>query len=134
MTPGQTLEQENQLERVLGSRGRSGGWWDGWQAAWSPAGEDGYPRPIWDKQSGAIDPVVAAHWREHHDPAGDEGDGLARKLHPGLLEGAGEAAVEGALVGESPCGGASGEAGAGDATWLARLLPVITAHLLEAAP
>ncbi len=30
-----------------------------------PVGADGYPRPLWDRQSGAIDPVVRDAWRKH---------------------------------------------------------------------
>jgi hypothetical protein len=62
-----TVEQANQLERVLASHGRSGGQWDIWQAVYSPAGSDGYPAPIWDKRTGAIDHGVADFWREHYD-------------------------------------------------------------------
>ncbi len=62
-----TVRQMNQLEGVLASHGRSGGQWDIWQAVYSPIGPDGYPAPIWDKQTGVIDPAVAAFWREHFD-------------------------------------------------------------------
>ncbi len=62
-----TLESMNRLELALGTRGRSGGQWDIWQAVYSPAGADGYPQPIWDKATGVIDPAVAAHWRENYD-------------------------------------------------------------------
>jgi hypothetical protein len=62
-----TTEMENHFELALGSRGRSGGQFDGWQAVYSPLGEDGYPRPIFDKLTGEIDPEVAAHWRERYD-------------------------------------------------------------------
>lgn len=62
-----TMELENGLERVLGSRGRSGGQWDGWQSVYSPVGADGYPAAIFDKSTGAIDPRVAAWWRERYD-------------------------------------------------------------------
>jgi len=62
-----TIEQMNRLELVLGTRGRSGGQWDIWQAVYSPVGADGYPQPIWDKLTGRIDPAVAAHWREQYD-------------------------------------------------------------------
>ncbi len=57
----------NHLELALGTKGRSGGQWDIWQAVYSPVGDDGYPKPIWDKKTGAIDPEVAAYWREHYD-------------------------------------------------------------------
>ena len=62
-----TLQDMNYRERVLGSRGRSGQQWDIWQATYSPAGEDGYPQPIWDKLTGTIDPTVAAYWQENYD-------------------------------------------------------------------
>jgi hypothetical protein len=62
-----TLEQTNQRELALGSRGRSGDQWDIWQAVFSPAGEDGYPKPIWDKFTGRIDREVANYWRDHYD-------------------------------------------------------------------
>ncbi|WP_293904412.1 hypothetical protein [Phenylobacterium sp.] len=67
---GQTLatqRDENQMEAVLGDHGRSGGQYDIWQAVFSPQGPDGYPKPIIDKRTGAIDPAVAAYWREHFD-------------------------------------------------------------------
>jgi hypothetical protein len=62
-----TIEAMNRLELVLGDKGRSGGQWDIWQAVYSPVGEDGYPKPIFDKRTGEIDHEVAAHWREHYD-------------------------------------------------------------------
>ncbi|MHB1192118.1 MAG: alpha/beta hydrolase-fold protein [Longimicrobiales bacterium] len=62
-----TLEEDNHLESVIASHGRSGDQWDIWQAVFSPVGEDGYPKPIWDKRSGEIDPEVAAYWRDHYD-------------------------------------------------------------------
>ncbi|HEX8651662.1 MAG TPA: hypothetical protein VF708_12550 [Pyrinomonadaceae bacterium] len=62
-----TLEEMNRLEMVLGSHSRSGGQWDIWQAVYSPVGEDGYPKPIWDKETGQIDKTVAAYWKEHYD-------------------------------------------------------------------
>ena len=37
------------------------------QAVFSPAGADGYPRPIFDKRTGVIDREMAAYWREHYD-------------------------------------------------------------------
>lgn len=62
-----TMEDANRLELVLGTRGRSGEQWDIWQAVYSPVGNDGYPRPIWDKRTGVLDPEVAQYWREHYD-------------------------------------------------------------------
>lgn len=64
-----TLEDMNRRELVLGTKGRSGQQWDIWEAVFSPVGPDGYPKRIWDKATGAIDPAVAAHWRDHYDLA-----------------------------------------------------------------
>lgn len=62
-----TVEQTNQVELAIGTRSRSGMQYDIWEAVYSPVGEDGYPRRIFDKETGQIDPEVAAHWREHYD-------------------------------------------------------------------
>jgi hypothetical protein len=62
-----TIEQMNRLELVLGTRGRSGGQWDIWQAVYSPLDDDGYPKPIWNKRTGVIDHAVAGFWQEHFD-------------------------------------------------------------------
>ena len=58
-----TVREENRAESVIASRGRSGGQWDGWQAAWAPVGRDGYPQPLWDKATGVIDRTVAESMR-----------------------------------------------------------------------
>lgn len=62
-----TVPHSNRLELVLGTRGRSGGQWDIWQAVYSPVDAEGYPKPIWDKRTGIIDHAVAEFWREHFD-------------------------------------------------------------------
>jgi hypothetical protein len=62
-----TLEETNRREMVIGTHSRSGDQWDIWEAVFSPVGADGYPARIWDKRSGAINPEVAAYWREHYD-------------------------------------------------------------------
>ncbi len=62
-----TLEMMNHRELALATKSRSGQQWDIWEAVYSPVGEDGYPRRIWDKRTGEIDPEVAAHWRENYD-------------------------------------------------------------------
>ncbi|MEP0821370.1 MAG: hypothetical protein HRF44_00845 [Ignavibacterium sp.] len=62
-----TLQEMNQLELALGDKSRSGQQWDIWEAVYSPVGPDGYPRRIWDKETGVIDKDVAAYWREHYD-------------------------------------------------------------------
>jgi hypothetical protein len=62
-----TMEQRNRFELVLGTHGRSGEQFDIWQAVFGPMGDDGYPKPIWDKHTGQIDKAVAEYWREHSD-------------------------------------------------------------------
>jgi hypothetical protein len=62
-----TLEEANRRELVLGTRSRSGQQWDIWEAVYSPVGDDGYPKRIWDKRTGVIDPSVAEYWKEHYD-------------------------------------------------------------------
>ncbi|WP_296699637.1 alpha/beta hydrolase-fold protein [Algoriphagus sp.] len=52
---------------IGGTQTRSGEQFDIWQAVYSPVGEDGYPKPIWDKKTGEIDPVVAEYWKENYD-------------------------------------------------------------------
>jgi hypothetical protein len=54
-------------EAALGDHGRSGDQFDIWQAVYSPTGNDGYPQPIFDKQSGAIDHRTAEYWHQHYD-------------------------------------------------------------------
>jgi hypothetical protein len=62
-----TMQGVNQYELALGSHGRSGEQFDIWQAVYGPVGKDGYPQPIFDKETGVIDPAVAAYWKEHYD-------------------------------------------------------------------
>lgn len=62
-----TLKQNQAYELALGDHGRSGEQFDIWQAVYSPVGADGYPQPIFDKQTGVIDPAVATYWRDHYD-------------------------------------------------------------------
>lgn len=62
-----TQRDMNYAELAQGDKSRSGGQYDIWQAVFSPPGADGYPKPIFDKVTGVIDPTVAAYWREHYD-------------------------------------------------------------------
>jgi hypothetical protein len=62
-----TMHDDARLEATLGSHGRSTEQLDMWQAVYSPAGPDGYPKQIFDKGTGAIDHEVAAYWKEHYD-------------------------------------------------------------------
>ena len=74
----------NRAELVRGTRSRSGGQFDIWEAVYSPVGEDGYPKRIWDRTTGVIDPQVAAHWKENYDLGHilrrDWSKGLGKKL------------------------------------------------------
>ena len=60
-----TMRQMSHMEEVLGSHGRSGQQYEAWEAVYGPVGADGYPKPLWDKLTGKIDPVVAAYMRDH---------------------------------------------------------------------
>ncbi len=62
-----TLRQVQQKENVLGTKGRSGGQRDIWPTLFGPVGDDGYPRHLWDRETGVIDPEVAEYWRENYD-------------------------------------------------------------------
>ena len=62
------VQDMNHRELAIGgNKTRSGDQFDIWQAVYSPAGEDGYPKPIWDKYSGEIDKEVAEYWKENFD-------------------------------------------------------------------
>jgi hypothetical protein len=62
-----TIEDMNHMELALGTKSRSGGQFDIWEAVYSPVGPDGYPKPIWNKLTGEIDRTVAEYWRENYD-------------------------------------------------------------------
>lgn len=58
---------EYRYEYVLGTHGRSTEQWDIWQAVFSPAGDDGYPKDVIDPLTGAIDKSTVAYWHDHYD-------------------------------------------------------------------
>jgi hypothetical protein len=62
-----TMQESNHYELALGTKSRSGQQWDIWEAVYSPQGEDGYPKRIFNKETGDIDKEVANHWKEHYD-------------------------------------------------------------------
>lgn len=62
-----TMEQMSRLELVLGTKARSGGQLDVWESVYSPTDAEGYPKRIWDRRTGVIDPEVAKHWKENFD-------------------------------------------------------------------
>jgi S-formylglutathione hydrolase FrmB len=62
-----TVRQFSQMEMVKGTKGRSGDQLDAFGAVFGPVGEDGYPKPLFNKQSGEIDTTVANYFKEHFD-------------------------------------------------------------------
>ena len=62
-----TLQEANLRELVLGTKSRSGQQWDIWEAVYSPVATDGYPKRIWNKQTGQINADVAEYWKENYD-------------------------------------------------------------------
>lgn len=62
-----TMEENNHYELVLGTHGRSGEQWDIWEAVYSPMGDDGYPKRLFNKETGEIDKSVADYWKENYD-------------------------------------------------------------------
>jgi Putative esterase len=63
--PEVSVRQFSQLEAVLGSHGRSCQQLEAWEAVYGPVGDDGYPKPVWDKLTGKIDHGVALYMRDH---------------------------------------------------------------------
>jgi hypothetical protein len=62
-----TVQESNHYELALATKSRSGGQWDIWEAVFSPQGDDGYPKRIFDKETGEIDHSVSEYWKEHYD-------------------------------------------------------------------
>ncbi len=61
-----TMRQFAGLERVLGPYG---GQMTSFEWVFSPKGEGGAPQPMFDRDTGAVDPAVVAYWRDHYDIA-----------------------------------------------------------------
>jgi hypothetical protein len=61
-----TFEQFAKLERVLGTYGGQLG---SFEWVFSPRGKDGLPLPMFNRDTGDIDPAVVAYWRDHYDIA-----------------------------------------------------------------
>ncbi len=59
-----TVRDSYYYEWTLGDKHRSGGQWAIWEAAFTPIGEDGYPRPLWNWKTGKIDHEVAEQWKK----------------------------------------------------------------------
>lgn len=63
--PLQSVRAMSHLEAVLGSHCRSGQQFCAWFAAYGPVGDDGYPVPLWDLDTGQIRADVAAFMRDN---------------------------------------------------------------------
>jgi hypothetical protein len=61
-----TFEDSVKLERVLGLYG---GQMSSYEWVFSPRNDDGRPALLFDRDTGTVDPVVVAYWREHYDIA-----------------------------------------------------------------
>jgi len=59
-----TFEQFAKLERVLGTYG---GQLASFEWVFSPRGKNGLPVPMFDRDTGDIDPAVVDYWRDHYD-------------------------------------------------------------------
>jgi hypothetical protein len=62
----QSMEDLAMQERVLGDYG---GQLASFEWVFSPRGKDGRPMPMFDRETGKIDPEVAAYWEKHYDIA-----------------------------------------------------------------
>lgn len=61
-----TMEQFARIERVLGDYG---GQFGSFEWVFSPRGADGRPLPMFNRDTGEVDPAVVAYWRDHYDLA-----------------------------------------------------------------
>jgi hypothetical protein len=62
--PVGNVRELSRMEQTQGTRGRSAGQIDAWNAAYGPVGADGYPRRLWDMLTGEIDREVAHAMRD----------------------------------------------------------------------
>jgi len=62
--PQMSFREMSRLEYMVGTRCRSGILLHPWLAIFGPVGEDGYPHPLWDEETGEIDREVAFYMRE----------------------------------------------------------------------
>jgi S-formylglutathione hydrolase FrmB len=61
-----TVQQFAQLEAVLGAYG---GQFASFDWVFSPRGPEGRPMQMFDRATGAVNPEIAAYWRDHYDIA-----------------------------------------------------------------
>ena len=63
--PWYTVRDTYYYEWTIGDKHRSGCQWAIWEAVYSPVGEDGYPKPLWNWLTGEIDHEVAEQWKKY---------------------------------------------------------------------
>ncbi len=63
--PGTTVRQMARLEEVLGGRVRGGQQLQAYDAAYGPVAADGYPEPLFNRETGTINKSVAMYWRDN---------------------------------------------------------------------
>jgi hypothetical protein len=85
---GRWIESLESFVRREGAHDPTGGAFASFDAAFSPRGAGGQPRPLFDRATGTIDRDVARHWCEHFDISSilrrrwlEIGPRLAGKLH-----------------------------------------------------
>jgi hypothetical protein len=61
-----TMEQYARFEKALGPYG---GQLASFEWVFSPKGKEGVPEPMFDRETGAVDPKVVAYWHDHYDLA-----------------------------------------------------------------
>jgi hypothetical protein len=61
-----TVRQVSQFFAVLGNKGRSGEFFDAYNADFGPVGEDGYPIQVYNYLTGAINHDMVKYWRDHN--------------------------------------------------------------------
>jgi hypothetical protein len=160
-----TSGDEFRFEYVLGTHGRSTEQWDIWQAVFSPAGSDGYPKEAIDPLTGAISKDAVAYWHDHYDLNAilqrdwpTLGPKLEGKLHLAVGDGdtyflnnAVHMLQHSLEATRNPHSDAEFQYGPGmphcytggpseytmqenNNTWIQRVLPLMTAHMLKTAP
>jgi pimeloyl-ACP methyl ester carboxylesterase len=60
-----SIRGENQQEEVLGENNSSAQQWDSWQAVYGSRAPSGWPAPLFDAQTGKLDPVEAEHYKRY---------------------------------------------------------------------
>ncbi|MDB5691269.1 MAG: enterochelin esterase [Alphaproteobacteria bacterium] len=66
---GREVASIRDFGRLEGVIGAYGGQFASFDWVFSPKGPDGRPLPLFDRSTGAVDPAVAAYWRDHFDIA-----------------------------------------------------------------